>query len=192
MKPIKMVAFDKIDGSNIRVEWSDKQGFYKFGSRTRLIDESTPILGEAITLIQENFADVLAAKFKHKKWRRVVAFFEFHGKNSFAGSHEIEEHNVTLIDVNIYKRGMYEPDYFVGEFGELEIPKVLYWGVLTEHLVTSVRTGTLDDMTFEGIVCKYLNKKKNTVEMFKIKNRAWLDKLKNTCGNDEALYRRLK
>jgi hypothetical protein len=26
-------AFDKLDGSNIRAEWSKKNGFHKFGSR---------------------------------------------------------------------------------------------------------------------------------------------------------------
>jgi len=55
IKPTQIYAFDKIDGSNIRVEWSDKQGFYKFGSRNRLIDENTYRLGESVNLIKENF-----------------------------------------------------------------------------------------------------------------------------------------
>ncbi len=191
IKPTRVVAFDKIDGSNIRVEWSNKQGFYKFGSRTRLIDESTYMLGESINLILENFADDLSAKFAKKRWNRVVAFFEFHGNNSFCGSHENEEHKVTLIDVNVYKRGMFEPEEFVNEFGELDIPKVLHLGQLSEELVTTVRNGTLDGMSFEGIVCKYKNKKINKVDMFKIKNREWLNRLKDRCGNNEALFRKL-
>ena len=28
-----IIAFDKIDGSNLRFEWSRKRGFYKFGTR---------------------------------------------------------------------------------------------------------------------------------------------------------------
>ena len=193
IRPVnKLVAFDKIDGSNIRAEWSNKQGFYKFGSRTRLIDENTYMLGESINLIMENFADDLAAKFTKRGWNRTVAFFEFHGDNSFCGSHEDEEHRVTLIDVNVYKRGMLEPEIFVGEFGELEIPKVLHWGMITEELIDETRNGTLEGMTFEGIVCKYLNRKNRKVEMFKVKNRAWLDRLKERCGTNEALYRRLK
>jgi hypothetical protein len=32
------LAFDKLDGSNMRFEWSPKRGWYKFGSRGQLID----------------------------------------------------------------------------------------------------------------------------------------------------------
>jgi len=31
---IPLTVFDKLDGSNIRAEWSKKRGFYKFGTRT--------------------------------------------------------------------------------------------------------------------------------------------------------------
>ncbi len=186
----KIVAFDKLDGSNIRAEWSRKQGFYKFGSRTKLIDNKHPMLGESVDLIMEK-TDEMSSIFVDKKWERCVAFFEFYGKNSFAGSHEDEEHVVTLIDVNVYKRGMLEPSYFVELFEEIGIPKVLYKGVLDEMLVTAVKSGTLDGMTFEGVVCKYLWKKNNTVKMFKIKNRKWLDKLKEKCDGNNALFRRL-
>ena len=177
IKPIKVVAFDKIDGSNIRVEWSNKQGFYKFGSRNRLIDENTYRLGESIDLIKETFADDLEAKFTKKRWNRTVAFFEFYGENSFCGSHEDEEHKLKLIDVNVYKRGILDQEQFVVEFGELEIPKVLHWGMITEELIDETKNGTLEGMSFEGIVCKYQNKKKNMVGMFKVKNRAWLNRL---------------
>ncbi len=192
IKPTQVYAFDKIDGSNIRVEWSDKQGFYKFGSRTRLIDENTHMLGESINLIMENFANDLAARFFKNKWNRAVAFFEFHGGNSFCGSHEDEEHKLTLIDVNVYKRGMLEPEKFVDIFGDLDIPLVLHRGFVTEELIDEAKNGTLEGMTFEGIVCKYKNKKNNKVDMFKVKNRAWLDRLKDRCGTNEALYRKLK
>lgn len=29
----KIWAFNKYDGSNIRLEWSQKRGFYKFGTK---------------------------------------------------------------------------------------------------------------------------------------------------------------
>ncbi len=186
----KIVAFDKLDGSNIRAEWSKKKGFYKFGSRHKLIDNKHPMLGESVDLILEK-TDEMSSVFVDKKWERSVAFFEFYGENSFAGSHEDEEHVVTLIDVNVYKRGMLEPSYFVELFEEVGIPKVLYKGVLNEELVTDVKSGTLDGMTFEGVVCKYLWNKNNTVKMFKIKNRSWIDKLKEKCDGNNALFRRL-
>ena len=187
----KVVTFDKLDGSNIRAEWSSKKGFYKFGSRNRLIDRNQPILGESVDLIVENYQEQLSSIFSAKKWERAVAFFEFHGENSFAGSHDEEEHQVTLIDVNVYKRGMVEPLHFIELFEEVGIPKVLYKGVLTEELVTSVKNGTLEDMTFEGVVCKYHNPKNKVVKMFKIKNRSWINQLKEKCDGNDALFRRL-
>jgi len=190
----KVVAFDKLDGSNIRAEWSKKKGFYKFGSRNRLIDNKHPMLGEAVDLIVEDYEEHLSSIFSAKRWERAVAFFEFYGRNSFAGSHYDEEHKVTLIDVNVYKRGMIEPLHFIELFEGLGIPDVLYKGVLDERLVTEVKNGTLEGMTFEGVVCKYHNQKNKVVRMFKIKNRSWINKLKEECGNNgnnETLFRRL-
>ncbi len=187
----KVVAFDKLDGSNIRAEWSKKKGFYKFGSRHQLIDNKHPMLGESVDLILEKYEEQLGSIFSKKKWERAVAFFEFYGKNSFAGSHYDEEHVVTLIDVNVYKRGMIEPKHFIELFEGLGIPNVLYSGMLNERLVTEVKNGTLEDMTFEGVVCKYQNHKKNMVKMIKIKNRSWINKLKEKCDGNDALFRRL-
>lgn len=182
-------AFDKLDGSNIRAEWSRKKGFYKFGSRNRLIDENDLQFGEAVHLIEQQ-QDVLEAIFQKHGWERTVAFFEYWGENSFAGSHEDEDHKVTLIDVNVYKRGMIEPQQFVQMFGDrVEIPNVLHKGVINEQLITDVKNGTLDGMTFEGIVCKF--KHKNAMKMFKVKNREWINKLKDKCDGNDALFRRL-
>ena len=185
----KVWTFDKIDGSNIRAEWSDKQGFYKFGSRHLLIDETHQMLGESISLVREK-EEQLSSIFSKKNWKRVVAFFEYHGEGSFAGSHEDEEHEVTLIDVNVYKRGMLEPELFVDLFTDVGRATLLHTGVLDEDFVTSVKQGTLKYMSFEGVVCKYV--RKNHVRMFKIKNRAWIDKLKVKCVGNDALFRRLR
>lgn len=48
----EIYAFDKIDGSNIRAEWSSKRGFYKFGSRNRLLGSDQPIINKAEGLIK--------------------------------------------------------------------------------------------------------------------------------------------
>lgn len=37
-------VWDKLDGSNIRAEWSKKNGFYKFGTRERLLDSTDKVL----------------------------------------------------------------------------------------------------------------------------------------------------
>ena len=52
-------AFDKLDGSNIRAEWTKKQGFYKFGKRHGLVDETNLLLGDAKSLIQETYSEQL-------------------------------------------------------------------------------------------------------------------------------------
>lgn len=184
--------FDKLDGSNIRAEWSKKQGFYKFGSRTQLIDENHPLLGESVLLIKE-LEKEFSAYAKKNKVDRFVAFFEFLGENSFAGSHEDEEHKVILIDVSEYKKGFMSPDDFLKTFenSNIEIPKLLYKGKPTEPFFESIKNGTLEGMTFEGVIGKR-KIGKTAHDYFKIKNNAWLDKLKEKCGNNSALFNRLK
>ena len=51
------VAFDKLDGSNIRAEWDRQRGWHLFGSRRRLLDATQPLLGQAIQLILDNYGD---------------------------------------------------------------------------------------------------------------------------------------
>ena len=184
--------FDKLDGSNIRAEWSKKKGFYKFGTRKRLLEEKEEGLGEAVTLIKEFEKDFLDFA-KKQKVDRFVAFFEFFGENSFAGNHEKEDHKVVLIDLNIYKKGFLHPKDFINLFenSNIEIPKLLYVGKPNQDFFESVWNGTLEGMTFEGVIGKRMIGK-NSHDYFKTKNKAWLDKLKERCGNNQALYNRLK
>lgn len=185
-------AFDKIDGSNIRAEWSAKRkAFYKFGSRTRLIDRNEPIIGESIDLINEHFAEPLSIKFLKKKWDSVVCFFEFYGKSSFAGKHIDEKHEVSLIDIAPHRLGIIPPDQFVELCDDLDTPKVLYNGLINDHVIRMIRDGTLPGMSFEGVVCKYLTHGGKQTKMFKIKSNAWLSRLKEHCGSDENLFKRL-
>ena len=61
---IHIYSFDKLDGNNIRAEWTSKRGFYKFGSRTQLIDENTKPLGKSISIIRDKYEEDLAMVFK--------------------------------------------------------------------------------------------------------------------------------
>lgn len=182
--------FDKLDGSNIRAEWSKKKGFYKFGSRNQLINEEHELLGESVLLIkalEDKFTEIA----KKNKIDRFVAFFEYYGENSFAGSHEDEEHKVVLFDVSLYKKGFMPPSDFIKTFdGIIEIPKLLYIGKPTEPFLESIRNGTLEGMTFEGVIGKRL-KGKTTIDYFKVKNLDWINKLKEKCGTNAALFNRL-
>jgi hypothetical protein len=194
-KGVPVVVFDKLDGSNIRVEWSKKRGFYKFGRRNGLLDDSNPILrDEAPGLILDLYGDDLARVFHVEHWQRVIAFFEFHGPNSFAGNHEEEPHTVTLIDVSVHRKGILEPRKFLKLFGDLPagVPRVLHEGNFTDGLKEEVQEGTLDGMTFEGVVAKGRNVSPGRPLMFKWKSFAWLRRLKEYCGDNMELFNRMR
>lgn len=190
---IYIYAFDKKDGSNIRAEWNAKKGFYKFGTRNELIDEKTMPFGRAIPLIREKYEEDLTMVFKEQGWKDALCFFEFWGASSFAGNHNFEEKmDVTLIDVNPYKEGILTPTEFIRLFGHLDIPKVCYEGHVTPELFDKVKQSTLKGMTFEGVVCKGANDKLTKMPiMFKIKSKAWLEKLKDFCKDDIKLFEKL-
>jgi len=187
------ICQQKIDGSNIRAEWNKKKGFYKFGSRTQLIDASHKPLGKAIALIKEKYESDLTKIFIDQQYQDAICFFEFYGPSSFAGLHsESEEQTVTLIDVNPFKRGIMEPKQFIKLFGHLDIPKVLYQGIVNSELFDAVKQSTLEGMGEEGVVCKAANDGKAKMPiMFKIKSQAWLDKLKEHCKGDPNLFEKL-
>lgn len=179
-------VFDKLDGSNIRVEWSRKKGFHKFGTRKRLLDPNDEMLGKACTLVDERLADV----FIKQQWQNVTAYFEYHGENSFAGRHNPnDDHRLTLIDVNVYKRGFVSPRDFIYMFEDFDTATLLWNGGASQFLIDLVESGEMEDMTFEGVVCKYMHKKVH--KMFKIKNQAWLEKLRNFCGDDQEMFNKL-
>ncbi len=53
-------AFDKLDGSNIRAEWTRKtKSFVKFGSRKRLLGEDQGKIAVAKDMISDIFLDEL-------------------------------------------------------------------------------------------------------------------------------------
>lgn len=187
--------FDKLDGSNIRAEWSQRQGFYKFGSRTQLLTPEQEKLYPSIDSFLRRFNYKLTERFKKAKYERAVCFFEWLGPQSFAGSHpdHVENMYPILIDIAVYKKGIMPPEQFI-EFTEgLDTPKLLHVGKISEELFQQIRRSELPGMTFEGVICKGpFSQREGGPIMAKIKSNAWLDKLKTLCNGDEALYNRLK
>lgn len=190
----KIYAFDKLDGSQIRAEWNSKRGFYKFGTKNQLIDVNTKPWGLAIKLINNKYSDSLHKVFTEQKWKDAMCFFELWGPNSFAGTHNFnEELTTTLFDVNPYKKGILEPQEFIKFFGHLDIPKVLYEGEVSVELFDKVKQSTLTGMTYEGVVCKGASLTNAQMPaMFKIKSKAWLDKLRLYCKENEKLFAMLE
>ncbi len=193
IRNITVYAFDKLDGSNIRAEWTKKNGFFKFGSKKRLIGTDQLFLNEAIDLINENFAEDLSRIFVKEKYQKAVSFFEFYGDSSFAGKHEEEKHEVSLIDVSPFKQGILLPRKFLDLFGHLKTAKLLYHGNCNSIFVEEVKKSELADMGFEGVVCKAAERKKkfSIPVMFKVKTDVWIHKLKTYCKGDERLFQQL-
>jgi hypothetical protein len=182
------VAFDKLDGSNIRAEWSQKRGWSKFGSRQHLIDASDLQLGYAVTLFEQLFAEELARRFSARVWKKLgvrsfIVFLEYVGPSSFAGNHwdPPELMDLVLLDVNPTPRDFLPPKEFLAEFGDLNIPAVVYEGNFNRELVEQVRTGTVNGhLLSEGIVAK--GKHGKELWMAKAKTDAWIMRLRGEKG----------
>ena len=182
------IAFVKLDGSNIRAEWSPKRGWSKFGSRHRMIDESDLQLGHAVTLFKSELADELERRFREREWKRLgvrnfVVFCEYVGPNSFAGYHpdSKEEMELYLFDVNPTPRDFLPPKEFVERFGDLRIPEIVYQGNFNRELVAEVRAGSINGhLLAEGIVAKGFVHKK--IWMAKAKTAAWIERLRAEKG----------
>jgi hypothetical protein len=165
------LAFEKLDGSNLRFEWNRKRGWYKFGTRHRLFDKSDSVFGRAIEMFLSKYDSILAKTVCRQV--NVIAFCEFLGKHSFAGHHRTyDEFNLVLIDVSIHKQGIVSPyDFVIIYWNKVEIPKFLYDGRLTEEFVEDVKQGKYN--VNEGVVIK------GGRWMRKVKTNAWLARIKD-------------
>jgi hypothetical protein len=185
-------AFDKKDGSNIRAEWSKKNGWYKFGTRKCIIDNTDENFGEAIDIFMNKYSDDLAKIFtdnkNYRNSRKFTVFMEYFGPNSFAGQHvESDIKDVLLFDVVQFQKGFIAPKQFVKDFGDLGIPDIIYKGELTTEFIQDVKNNVYN--LDEGVMCKGVRKTKgnDVVWMAKIKTKDWLDKLKEDFGEDALL-----
>lgn len=193
-RKVDVFMFDKLDGSNIRAEWTRKKGFVKYGRRNGLLDDSNPHLLNAPPLIEEHWVEDLSRIFRDKRLTKATAYFELHGPGSFSGNHvEGDDFKCTLIDVAVDKKGILSPDQFTGWFKGLEHAELLHRGRVTPELVEQIKSGTLPGMTFEGVVCKVGGKpdRPGRPYMWKIKNQAWIDRLRVLCGDNDQLFERL-
>ena len=181
---LPIIAFDKMDGSNLRFEWSKKRGLYKFGSRNVMIDEKHEQFGRGVQIFREKYEDGLAKVFSTKAYRDVLSFVcygEFIGKNSSFGQHDYEndKFDVVLFDIDRYKKGYIPPREFVDDFGHLGIPDVVYTGNLNRELVARVKANEFG--LSEGVICKGKTSTKagkDSLYYCKIKTDEWFDRLR--------------
>mgnify|MGYP000471730191 FL=1 len=176
-------TYDKLDGSNVRVEWTRKNGMSKFGSRKVLIGAGS-LLHESVALMQAQEGAVEEV-LRDLRVDKAVLFFEFYGENSFAGMHQDEDHLVSLIDVDIHKKGIMDPRDFEKAFrGKVPMPSLLATGNFNKEMADQVRNNTFEGVTFEGVVVKGFKAGKwDRPTMFKVKNQQWVDKVHKVHGS---------
>jgi hypothetical protein len=189
-------VFDKLDGSNLRVEWSRKhKQWTKFGTRTRLFDASDWQFGRVIKIFSETLAEPLAKIATDQRWENVVVFTEHWGPSSFAGCHHDAQNQpldpddkmrLDLIDVAPYKHGFLGPAEYLKLFDGLPMAKFLGRFNWTRGFVDRVASGEIEGVTFEGVVGKAGRGKDHDLVMAKAKTRAWIDKVQALYAADEA------
>jgi hypothetical protein len=182
------VAFEKLDGSNIRLEWFRKSGWGKAGTRRVLLDPADPVLGPAVPAFMAKYAEAVVEVARRSKMlrdaRRVTAFAEWVGPNSFAGRHVPgDAMDIVLFDVHADKVGLLGPRDFLELFGHLHVPKVVYEGVLNASFVEGVKEGKYP--VVEGVVCKGTGREP---WMRKVKTRAYMERLKGAFGQEWEKY----
>lgn len=181
---LPIIAFDKLDGSNLRFEFSNKRGFYKAGTRNMMIDNTHDQFGFAVDLFKEKYEESLTRIFKSKDYRNTlsfVCFAELIGTKSSYGQHEFgnDKFDITLFDISQYKRGLIPPRQFVKDFHSVGIPRIVYEGNLNQDLVRRVKENEFG--LTEGVIGKGVlqNRKGNdTLYYCKIKTDQWFEGLR--------------
>lgn len=195
-----MIAFEKLDGSNVRVLWTPKKGFCRFGSREQLLDETHPHLGGVVSVFRQTCQEPLDALLRQhfRQEKEVTAFGEYLGPNSFAGIHTdlVDQMRFVLFDLLVQKKGYYEfllPQEFVKLTAGLLCPvaRVVHEGNLTDGFIQRVRANDFDPPLGEGVVCKGRERSgayRGKVWMVKIKTQAYLDRLQARYGEEWKKY----
>jgi hypothetical protein len=181
------IGFYKYDGSNLRWEWSKKQGWHKHGTRTRLFGADEEPFNAAIPIFMETMADQIEKTIRDevKGIQDFTVYTEFFGKNSFAGGHDYDDEKLLkLFDVWIPRKGFIVPRQMIKLFGNQPWHAAdLYHGNFNQDLIYEVRgTGMLNGEPLnEGLVCKGLDPS-GQVWMAKIKTEKYIQRLKSSLG----------
>jgi hypothetical protein len=179
------IAFDKLDGNNIRVKWTQKRGFHLFGSRTQLIDKTHETMGGVVDCFFKTHAEVMDKIIRREfpNEREVIAFGEYVGDKSFAGMHDPSDPTLRFVLFDLFvghkNPKFLTPQEFVKMFDQkVETPKVIYKGNLSDQLIKDVREGKYG--VNEGVICKGTERSgayRGNVWMAKIKTQAYLERV---------------
>jgi RNA ligase len=187
-------VFGKLDGCHVRVEWTRKTGWGKWGTRERRFDLSDALFAGAITAFTREVAESLTKVITGQRfrrlagegWDRIIAYGEYFGDQSFAGVHVPGDPTmrVRVFDLAV-SRGktmhLLGPQTFIKLVVEAGVPTAPYLGQYhwTRGFVDQIWRGELAT-PFEGVVGKAGNP---YVEiMAKAKTQAWHDRVLQVHG----------
>lgn len=194
--PGKYHLFYKYDGQQLRVEWSKKRGFYKWGSKGEMRAENDRIYGAAFALFRQELTPHLEDVLTRQKHLRqsiesATIFAEYWGDRSIAGMHEPGDRmRVTLVDLAVGRAGstsFVSPEDFLALTAYF--PKDLAAQFLGKHevdgpLVQAIRANAWKTPLKEGVVAKAL--RGNQTHMVKIKTNEWKERVRAHCAPGEA------
>lgn len=177
-------VFDKLDGNNLRFEFSRKRGWHKFGSRRQMIDEAHEQFGEPVRVFLDQLGDPIIKTFKKKVPDRLTVFCEWWGPNSLAGMHQPgDDMHLTLFEVTI--GGWMKPKQFRKQFEDV-VPTPTHLGQhnWTRGFVERVKSGEIEGITFEGVVGKTVDGPR--LLMGKAKTDAWINAIRELYSPEDA------
>jgi len=192
-------GFDKVDGSNFCAEWNKKlskksqftNGFGKFGTRTEIIKNASNPFTEAVNIFMDRYSGPLDKIFCENKLFRgvdtITVYGEFAGPRSFAGQHDwindIDDFDVTIFDMFMYKKDFVKPADFIDIFGHLKVQKLITQGLLNEQIANDIISNIYG--LKEGLVLKGVSEGK--VWMVKVKTQEWLNKVRAQYGENNNI-----
>lgn len=121
-----------------------------FVSKTQNVDETSEQFGEAVQYFKNHLLDAIRDVLVNNSKKggaftgveEITVFFEWYGKNSFSGIHQVgDEMKLCLIDIFLKKKDYLEPKMFYKLFennSKIELPELIYKGKLTREFIKSI------------------------------------------------------
>lgn len=152
------VVFEKLDVTNLCASRSESG--WKYSTRS----------GREITNRDDHFADFpqMVQEIEKELPFGEEYYFEYLGRNSFAGQHLIEPHYIYLIDY-VRNGKIVDPFTFIDETNlkSIRTPTVVAKGRLPKNMITEIRTWRIEGAVIKG----------KGGWMCKVKSNKWLNRL---------------